>query len=126
MTGAAEYVVVVDDEVRPVEMYPPLRPGSVAPEELHLGLEEIRVSEPTALPILVDLGVYAVASPYRILGSVSGTAPSAIFAGVSMPLARDRFFDFTESWAVLRSRATPVSSAPWGARRRAWTSPQEH
>ena len=99
MTGAAEYVVVVDDGVRPVEMYPPLRLSSVAPEELHLGLEEIRVSEPTALPILVDLGVYAVASPYRILGSVSGTAPSAIFAGVSMPLARDRFFDFTESWA---------------------------
>ncbi|MEC8495921.1 MAG: Ig-like domain-containing protein, partial [Planctomycetota bacterium] len=99
MTGEAEYVVVIDDGVRPVEMYPSLRLSSVAPQELHLGLQEIRISEPTELPIVVDLGGSAAASPYRILGSVSGTAPSTIFAGAAIPLVRDRFFDFTETWA---------------------------
>lgn len=99
MTGEAEYVVVIDDGIRPVEMYPSLQLTSVAPEELHLGLEEIRISEATSLPILVDLGAAASPSPYRILGSVSGTAPSTLFGGVSVPLVRDRFFDFTETWA---------------------------
>lgn len=98
MTGEAEFAVVIDDGIRPVEMYPPLKVTSVAPEDLHLGLEQITLSEETSLPIVVDAGIPAAGSAYRILGSVSGTSPGVVYNGVTMPLVRDRFFDFTWTW----------------------------
>lgn len=96
--GEASYAIVVDDGVRPVELYPRVRLASIAPEDLHLGLEGLEASEGGTLPFLVDLGPATAGARYRILGSLSGTTPPAVFGGQVVPLARDRFFDYTASW----------------------------
>lgn len=106
-TGAGEYAVVVDDGIRPVEMFPPLRVVSVAPRHLHLGRQSYSASEADALPIVVDLSGVPGATTYRVLASLSGTSPQSIFGGVAVPLAGDRMFDFTASW----SGAPPFSGS---------------
>lgn len=97
--GAGRYAVVVDDGVRPVEMYPPIRVLSAAPRDLHLGRASYSASEGGTLPIVVNLSGVPGATAYRVLASLSGTSPQSIFGGVAVPLTRDRVFDFTASWS---------------------------
>ncbi len=97
--GIGEYAVVVDDGVRPVEMYPPLQVSSAAPSDLHLGLGRYSVSEGGTLPIVVNLSGVPGAASYRVLASLTGTSPQSIFGGIAVPLTRDRMFDFTATWS---------------------------
>lgn len=97
--GEGTYTITVDDGIRPVQLYPALTVGSSAPAELHIGQASYSASEGTPVPLIVDRGAADAGQAYRILGSFSGTQPGTVVGGVLVPLNRDRFFNFSLSWA---------------------------
>lgn len=97
-TGRAQLVVVVDDGVRPVQLYPSLDVRSILPEELHAGVSLHSVSLGTPIPLVVDRGAGDAGRPYRVLASASGTSPGTSVGGTAVGLNRDRLFEFTLAW----------------------------
>ncbi len=96
--GVGTYHITVDDGIRPVQLYPALVVESAAPAEVHIGQGELSAAEGTPVPVILDRGAADSGASYRLLASLSGTQPGAVLGGVSVPLNRDRLFEFTASW----------------------------
>ncbi|MGD2018314.1 MAG: DUF1028 domain-containing protein [Planctomycetota bacterium] len=96
--GTSTYAIVVDDGIRPVQLYPTLTVESAAPAELHIGQGALSAAEGTPLPLILDRGAADAGASYRVLASLSGTQPGTVVGGVSVPLNRDRLLDFTAGW----------------------------
>lgn len=97
--GVGVYNVTVDDGVRAVQLYPALTVESSAPSQMHIGQGTLSAADGTPLPLILDRGAADGGASYRVLASLSGTQPGAVLGGVSVPLNRDRLFDFTVTWA---------------------------
>ncbi len=98
LVGEAQYRVVVDDGIRPVQLSPDLTVTSIAPADFHLGSAIYSAAEGTTLPFFVAAGAANAGAPYRVLGSLSGTSPGTGLGLATVPLNRDRLFDAMLTW----------------------------
>lgn len=96
--GEAAFAITVDDGVRPVELTPAVHVESVAPRALHASRAAITGADPEPLLLTLQADPQDAGDAYRVLGSLSGTSPGTQVGAVLVPLNRDRFFDFTETW----------------------------
>jgi len=93
--GLAELVVVVDDGVRPVTLYPypSLRVDALAP--LHVGFDTLDALAAPRVPFVLNEPA-AAGGLQLVLASLSGTRPGFdLGGGVLLPLNRDAAFDWT-------------------------------
>ncbi len=88
----------------------PLRPEvrfvSRAPAPLSLGLAHYRTGQGPSLPLRLHLPA-APQCTYRVLASLSGTAPGTTYMGQVVPLNADPFFE----WTRTASGAAPFSGS---------------
>ena len=93
-TGTAELVIVVDDGVRPLTLYPypTLRLDAIA--SLHAGFDTVSASGAIDIPFVFQ-EASAASGLQLLLASLSGTSPGTPLGGVLLPLNRDAAFDWT-------------------------------
>lgn len=93
--GEGEWGVRVDDGIKPVLLWPPVRLESVATPELHCSVNTISAATGGSADLRVQRPTADAARPYQVLGSVAGTQPGTIVGGVLVPLNQDRLFGLT-------------------------------
>ena len=81
---------------------------------MHAGFDTVSAAQGARVPLVVNAGTPAAMRPYLVLGSGSGTQPGIPFAGVTLPLNRDKFFRFTS-----RARAAAAARNTTGGSTRA-------
>lgn len=87
--------VLVDDGVTTATLYPPLDLTLDAPAMLHAGENTASITDGFDVPFTLDFGASSAASPYLLLGSLSGTTPGLPFAGGTLPLNSDALLTYT-------------------------------
>ena len=92
--GTVDLVVVVDDGVRPVTLYPypSVRVDPVAP--LHVGFDTVAAGAGATVPFVLDEPA-AANGMHLLLASLSGTSPGTPVGNLIVPLNRDAAFDWT-------------------------------
>ena len=76
-------------------LWPPLGLETDALVDLHVGRYDLSASEAAAIPFTLNRGASEAGRAYYVLGSYSGTVPGFDFQGITVPLNRDPFLEFT-------------------------------
>lgn len=93
--GGERLEIVVDDGVRPVQLFPDVRLNVDPATELHCGFGAVPNDADAFVPLTLDLGAARAGWSYIVLGSASGTTPGTPFPGGVLPLVYDAVTDFT-------------------------------
>lgn len=94
--GIGEWRVDVDlGGPRIIQLSPTLLLTSDPLTELHAGIRQFSLSDPTPVPFTLNRPASDAGRSYRILGSFSGTEPGVLLGGVQLALNPDRFFRST-------------------------------
>ena len=85
----------VDDGIKPVLLWPPVRLDSVDTPELHCSRNTISAASGGSATLRVQRPSADVARAYTVLGSVAGTQPGTVVGGILVPLNQDRLLGLT-------------------------------